>query len=329
MGYRVDTEDHDGRAVHVLRDLVSGASASVLPSFGFNMYDLRLPVAGEVRRVVVAADDFADRPTRPGRNGTPVLFPYPNRVRDGRFSFRGKSYQLPITNAPNAIHGFAITADWDVVEKGVNDAGAFIVGRFHLAEHAPEMRAHWPTDAILEIRYALAGRRLDMTVTVTNPTDQDLPYGFGIHPYFRCPFVSGNPADARVYLPASRYWPLQGHLPTGEVLPVDDRLDFRRGRSRAGLELDDVLTGLEYEGDHGVARLVDTKLKAEFRLTFDRGFRELVAFTPPHDDTLVAIEPYTQVTDAINLQARGIDAGLRVLGHGRTDTFRVGMETVG
>ncbi len=329
MAYRVDTEDHGGRSVFVLRDESSGASASVLPSFGFNLFDLRLPVAGQVRRVVAAADDFADKPSRPGRNGTPVLFPYPNRVRDGKFTFQGKSYQLPITNAPNAIHGFAITANWDVVAKGADDAGAFLVGRFHLAEHAPEMRPHWPTDAILEIRYALSGRRLDMTVTVTNPTDLDLPYGFGIHPYFRCPFASGNPADARVFLPASRYWPLKANLPTGEVLPVDDRLDFRRGKTRAGLVLDDVLTGLEYEGDRGVARLVDTALGSEFRLSFDRGFRELVAFTPPQDNTLLAIEPYTQATDAINLQARGIDAGLRVLGHGRTDTFRVGMETVG
>ncbi|WP_435017159.1 aldose 1-epimerase [Tundrisphaera sp. TA3] len=328
MAYRVDTENHGGRTVIILRDETSGASASILPSFGFNMFDLRLPAAGQARRMVVAADDFADTPTRPGRNGTPVLFPYPNRVRDGRFTFRGKEYHLPITNAPNAIHGFAISAAWDVVSQGVDDSGAFAVGRFHLAEHAPEMRPHWPTDAILEIRYSLAGRKLDMTVTVTNPTDAELPYGFGIHPYFRCPFAGAPLSEARVILPASRHWILEKNLPTGEIEPVSSRLDFRRGKSRAGLVLDDVLTGLTYQGDFGVARLIDNSLRSEFRLTFDRGFRELVAFTPPQDQTLLAIEPYTQTTDAINLQARGLDAGLRVLGHGKSDTFRIGMETV-
>ena len=327
MSGRITTEDHGGREVVVLRDDATGASASILPSFGFNLFDLRLPVAGEVRRVVVAADDFADKPTRPGRNGTPVLFPYPNRVRDGRYTFGGKTYQLPITNAPNAIHGFAISAPWDVVARTTDDAGASVTGRFHLAEHAPEMRPLWPTDAILEIRYTLKGRRLDMAVTVTNPTDADLPYGFGIHPYFRCPFAGAPLTEARVFLPATRTWVQEKNLPTGVVEPVDGRLDFRRGKPRAGLVLDDVLTGLTYEGDTGLVRLVDTSLGSEFRLTFDRAFRELVAFTPPQDNTLIAVEPYTQTTDAINLQARGIDAGLRVLGHGASETLRLAMET--
>ncbi len=68
-----------------------------------------------------------------------------------------------------------------------------------------------------------------MTIKVENPTDQDFPYGFGIHPYFRVPFTSKNPEDGRVILPASEYWPLEGYLPTGERKPVDARLDFRKG----------------------------------------------------------------------------------------------------
>ena len=40
--------------------------------------------------------------------------------------------------------------------------------------------------------------------------------------------------------------------------------------------------------------------------------RELVVFTPPHRQAF-CIEPYTCITDAINLQQRGTDAGLQVL----------------
>ena len=57
----------------------------------------------------------------------------------------------------------------------------------------------------------------------------------------------------------------------------------------AGLKLDDVLTGLGFEGDRCVCRLVDDALGAEFRLGFDRHFRELVVFTPPFGGgTLIA-----------------------------------------
>ena len=162
-----------------------------------------------------------------------------------------------------------------------------------------------------------------MTITVSNPRPRsDLPYGFGIHPYFRLPFASKDTSLGRVILPASEYWPLEGYLPTGKEMPVDARLDFRKGQSMQGLKLDDVLTDLVFEGDRCVCRLVDEEsLKAEFRLIFDRTFRDLVVFTPPQDETLIAVEPYTQTTDAINLQARGVDAGLRVLKHGQSETF--------
>ena len=330
MAYRVDTTDHSGRTVYTLRDESSGALASVLPSYGFNLFDLRLPVAGEVRRVVVASDDFPDNPTSPGRNGTPVLFPFPNRIREGKYTFEGKSYEIPVGTKVHAIHGFAIAAKWDVVEHGATADGAFLVGRFHLAEHAPKSRPLWPTDAILTIRYALSGRELGMTIKVENPTDRDLPYGFGIHPYFRLPFASKDPSKGRMILPASEYWPLEGYLPTGERKPVEPRIDFRKGRSMAGLKLDDVLTGLAFDGDRCACRLVDDDLKAEFRLGFDRHFRELVVFTPPFGEgTLIAVEPYTQTTDAINLEARGVDGGLRVLGHGQSETMTIAMETVG
>ena len=280
MAFRVDTADHNGRAVYTLRDTSSGAFASILPSYGFNLFDLRLPVAGEVRRMIVAADDFADSPSKPGRNGTPILFPFPNRIREGKYTFGGKSYQIPVVGQVHAIHGFAIAAKWDVVEQGEASDGAFLVGRYHLAEQSPESRAHWPTDAILTVRYALAGRRLGMTITVSNPTEADLPYGFGIHPYFRLPFASKDTSLGRVILPASEYWPLEGYLPTGKEMPVEARLDFRKGQSMQGLKLDDVLTDLVFEGDRCVCRLVDEELKAEFRLIFDRTFRDLVVFTP-------------------------------------------------
>jgi aldose 1-epimerase len=191
------------------------------------------------------------------------------------------------------------------------------------------MRPLWPADAVLQVRYGLAGRRLSMTITVSNPTAEELPYGFGIHPYFRLPLdPGGDPAQTLVVLPASRFWVLSEFLPTGETRPVDDRLDFRKGQPRKGLKLDDVLTGILFDGDRATCRLADQALAAEFRLSFDRNFRELVAYTPPAGG-VIAIEPYTQTTDAINLQAQGIDAGLRRLAHNQQDTLTIAMETVG
>jgi aldose 1-epimerase len=44
---------------------------------------------------------------------------------------------------------------------------------------------------------------------------------------------------------------------------------------------------------------------------------------------VISLEPYTQTTDAINLAARGVDGGLRILGHGKTETLTITFETIG
>ncbi len=327
MAYRVNTESRGGGTIYTLHDDATGASAAVLPSYGFNLFSLKLPAGGAVREVLESAPDFAENPRDPARHGIPILFPYPNRIRGGRYHFGGKDFQVPVTKAPNSIHGFAMNVAWDVVEHKADANEAFVVGRFQIAKNAPQMSPFWPTDAVLQIRYGLSGRRLTMTITVTNPTALDLPYGFGIHPYFRLPLdPGGDPAQTLVVLPAARYWVLSEFLPTGEIRPVDARLDFRKGQPRKGLKLDDVLTGIEFEGDRATCRLVDQALKAEFRLGFDRNFRELVAYTPAAGG-VIAVEPYTQTTDAINLESKGIDAGLRRLGHNQQDTLVIVMET--
>lgn len=318
-----------GREIVRLTDTASGSTASILPSFGFNLFDLRLPVAGQLTQMLASSPTFADDPQGPARNGIPVLFPYPNRVRDGKYSFGGKEFQLPKTNGNNAIHGWAMSSPWKLIEHGTDKEGAFAVGLYHLAEATPEQRPNWPTDATLEIRYCLAGRKLSMTATVSNPTDVDLPYGLGFHPYFHLPFSpDGDTSATGVILPASKYWVLSEFLPTGEIKDVDARLDFRKGQTREHLKLDDVLTDISYEGGWATCRLVDLARKAEFQLKFDQNYRELVVYTPPKDPGVISLEPYTQTTDAINLHARKVDGGLRILEHGESHTLRITMETV-
>ena len=330
MSHRISTETRGRQVIHRLHDDQSGAAAAILPSYGFNLFDLRLPLAGEVRPVVVAANDFAEQPQHAGGNGIPILFPFPNRIRGGTFSFHGRTFNIPLNNGPNAIHGFAVDAPWEVVEHKADSDSAFIVGRYQISHSTPKMLSSWPADAVLQVKYSLTGRRLTMTVSVSNPTAVDLPYGFGIHPYFRLPFAPGGTAvRTKVILPAAKFWVLEDFLPTGEIRPVDARLDFRSGQSMVGLKLDDVLTAIEFAGDRGLCRLVDEEKGAELLLGFDRSIRELVVYTPPSRADVISIEPYTQTTDAINLHTKGVSSGLRILRHDAQDTFVITVETRG
>ncbi len=331
MASRTTIETLGNHRVLRLIDDDSGASAAILPGYGFNLFDLQLPISGEVRPVVAADPTFAESPSKPARSGFPLLFPFPNRIRDARFDFEGRTYELVPNKPPHAIHGFALDAAWDVIEHGGGPSGASVLGRFEIAKNAPDSLARWPANGVLEVRYTLSGRSLTLEATVSNPSDAPLPFGFGVHSYFHLPFdPDGDRARAKVIIPANEEWVTEGGIPTGERRAVSGRTDFRQGRAMAGLEADDVLTALDHGADGlGMCRLVEESLGAELRLTFDRAFREIVVFTPPGPGGVVAVEPYTQTTDAVHLEPRGIDAGLRVLPPGGSSSMRLAVTTFG
>ncbi|MDB5352205.1 MAG: galM [Planctomycetota bacterium] len=329
MSPRVSTSWAGERIVYHLHDDASGASASILPSYGFNLFDLRLPVNGEVRAVVASEPGFAENPSRPARNGFPILFPFPGRIRDARFTFAGIAYELAPNKPPHAIHGFAHEANWDVIEHGVEHGSATLIGRFQISRNAPEALHRWPADAILEITYRLAGSKLTLDASVTNPTERPLPWGFGLHSYFRFPFDGREDrSTTRLVVDASEFWVLSDSLPTGERRPVDGTpLDYRRGLSMADLLADDALTGLSSD-PNGNARLIDEALGAELRLTYGNTIREMVIFTPSGSAGIVAVEPYTQMADGFSLRDRGIDAGMRILAPGESDELELSFESI-
>ena len=154
-----------------------------------------------------------------------------------------------------------------------------------------------------------------------NTGSRNMPLGFGIHPYFRVALSrNANAAAALIKVPAAAYWELDADsLPTGQTLAASGALDLRSGRSFAGLELDHVFTDVQMDSD-GVSRCSIENRDAGTGMVIesDTQFRELVVYTPPGRDT-ICFEPYTCPTDAINLEAKGIPAGVIALAP--NDTF--------
>ncbi len=61
---------------------------------------------------------------------------------------------------------------------------------------------------------------------------------------------------------------------------------------------------------------------AEVSVRADGTFREIVAYAPPHLPA-ICLEPYTCAAGALNLQAKGLDAGLIVLAPGSSWRGRI------
>jgi aldose 1-epimerase len=299
----------------------AGNVAEVWPALGFNCYRWQAVRAGTTFDLLFADDTLLGPAGRPTRGGIPILFPFPNRISGGRYDWDGRDYQLPLNDSPprNAIHGFACRRPWRVVDHG-DGAGAWVTGEFQGSRDAADCRDLWPADYRLRVTYRLSAGRLRIEAEVTNPDTKPLPFGLGYHPYFRLPFAAGGSADdSRVCVPARSFWVLDESLPVGQVEPVDVVRDLNTPRRFADLKLDDVLTGLLADAPLSPEGVCERATIASSGATLTVGctaaFREMVVFTPPHRHA-VCVEPYTCVTDAINLQRRGIDAGWRVLDPG-------------
>ena len=305
-----------------------GSRAKIAVDLGFNCFSFSaVTVDGNCVDVLSATKDFRAGGHPPSRSGIPLLFPYPNRIAEGRYSWNGRDYQLtpdlvPFDKTGNAIHGFCIDRPWRVVSQSQSSVTAV----FRTSVDAPERLSLWPADAEIEVTYELSGACLRSVIKVHNPSRQPLPWGFGTHAYFRLPLSSASSAEqCTIYAPASRVWELHECLPSGKTTATSDRLDLSQSPAFGGLKLDDVYTGVKAEDTSVVCRISDpaAKMMVEQRCSTD--FREIVAFTPPWA-TAVCLEPYTCVTDAINLQQKGIDAGLQILPPGKIWSGRIEIE---
>jgi aldose 1-epimerase len=298
-----------------------GASATLWPAHGFNCFRWQTPSpSGPRERLYRAANFFEDE--RPTRSGIPILFPFPNRIRDGRFTWQGKEYHLPRNDSTgkNAIHGFVCRRPWRVLEHGADERSAWVTGEFHGSRDAPDTQPLWPADYLLRMTYRLTEGHLRIEAAVTNPDAVPLPFGLGYHPYFSITPQPGQEAQVTVQASAEAYWELEESLPTGRRLPVTGDRDLRLPRLVRDLHLDDVLTDLTGKTqEDGLTERgsVRCRVNGGVYVRTSPAFRELVAFTPPHRQA-VCLEPYTCTTDAINLHQRGVDAGLRVLQPGET-----------
>jgi aldose 1-epimerase len=323
-----DTGGQGDGTIVVLEGAGGAARAEIAPGSGFNCFRWQVTTGGRTLDLLYADSNFLTG-GKPTRSGIPILFPFPNRIRDGVFRWDGKRYQLP-ENGPggkNAIHGFVCFRPWRVIASGADERSAWVTGEFRASVDAPETLSLWPTDYAIRITYGLIRHRLHLQAEIRNDGLVPLPFGLGFHPYFRIPAFGGEkPEDCEIEVPAGSFWELKDSLPTGARLPVAGTpLDLNRPRPFVDLKLDDLLTDIP-DSHHGTLKvprgIVHHGEGVQLVVRASHHFRETVVFTPPHRQAF-CIEPYTCTTDAINLQQQGIDAGWRVLDPGQRS---VGVE---
>jgi aldose 1-epimerase len=229
----------------------------------------------------------------PWCNGA-VLVPWPNRIRDGRYTFLGESLQLALTEPDkhNAIHGLGRWARWSAsVHQGNRVTLVFDV--------VPQKG--YPFEVRVEVTYALhAELGLSVSASAHNHGARPAPFGAGFHPYLSTRNASLDATTVRI--PAAERLLLDdAQVPIGVQSVGRTPYDLRRGKRLKALRMDDGFTGLHVDGGRGSAEVHSAAGGA--RLWFDETFRYLQVFTRDDLDGAgpgVAIEPMTCAADAFN-----------------------------
>ncbi|MFN2456093.1 MAG: aldose 1-epimerase [Pyrinomonadaceae bacterium] len=310
MKYSVVSETRHGVEIFMLRE-ADEARAEIAPALGNNCFALDMP---DAVLEDVPFDQFLARPTS---YGIPILFPYPNRIRDSRFAFRGETYTV---DQPQ--HGFVRGKAWKVLDTGASEnEGAWIRSGLDANDYAEQILQQFPFPFNLQVTYRLKNERLEMETVAQNTGDRVMPLGFGIHPYFQLP------AQSRIQVPAQKRWELVDNFPTGNLLDVEGHYDLRRPQSTDGLSLDDIYTDATAEPDN-LTRcfLFDDANNKRTVVEFDaQQFPHIVVYTTPAPRRAICIEPNTCPTDAFNLQQRGIESNVIALDAGASVNFKISV----
>lgn len=223
-----------------------------------------------------------------------VLVPWPNRVRDGRWTQRGETRQLAITEPAtgNASHGLLRFASYSVAAQG----GASVT------LSAPVVpQTGYPFHLATSVTYALVGVGLEVTHTVTNVGADEAPVALGTHPYLCIGDVETS--ELVITSPGSTQFILdQQKVPIGEET-VDAAADLRGGRRIGDLSLDTAYGELSRDADGLVRTTLAAPDGRTLTLWQGEGFDYVQIFTTdryPGQPLAVAVEPMTAPADTLN-----------------------------
>jgi aldose 1-epimerase len=295
---------------YVLTNPETGEALYILPEYGGIIRKMTLHKDGHLHHVIDVASSTEQLLETMKAYPSAHLFPWGNRVRNGKYCFQGTDYQLSINEVGlnNAIHGFVSFANFEVVEEEINEVEAILTLRYTYKGTT----FGFPFPFILEIQHIFSSDEgLEINYTIKNTGEKAMPMVLGWHPYFK---IEGETADDwQIEFPATHQFKSDNQMISADKVEVD----FKGVMDLKGRTLDAVFA-VEPSSK------VEAKLHSPHKnITLNvwqeglkGGFTFMVVYIPSSRDC-IAIEPMTGNTDAFNSED-----GLLVLEAGKT--FEIG-----
>jgi aldose 1-epimerase len=221
----------DGTPVDIYTLTNSRGMEVKILSYGGILQSIRVPDRHRrLANVTLGFDNIADYETKSPYFGC-ITGRYANRIALGRFQLNGQTYQLPINNPPNSLHGGTVGFDKHVW-AATPQQGRHSVG-LELRFTSPNGDQGYPGRLASKVTYTLTNHneiRMDYRARLVGNSDLKTVINLTNHAYWNLAGEgSSDIYGHKLTLNASRYTPVDPTLiPTGEIAPVDGTpMDFR------------------------------------------------------------------------------------------------------
>jgi len=221
-----------------------------------------------------------------------LLVPYSNRLRDGRFRFEGRSYDL---NHPkkDAIHGDVRDRPWQVTHCCDHGCTLFFDSRAF-------SDVHFPFPFTAEVSYRVEREVFTSDLRIVNAGADHMPAGLGFHPYFNR-FLGDAREEVLLELTVGGVYPGSPELP---ALPIGPPVRLQPEQDFSKLRPLDVALDNCFAGWDGRAELRWPDSRVRVVLEASAQLRHVIVFSPK-GEPFFAVEPVSHANDGFNLFASG------------------------
>ncbi|WP_299312160.1 aldose 1-epimerase [uncultured Aquimarina sp.] len=224
------------------------------------------------------------------RYAAAILFPFTNRIRDGKYTFKEKDYQLNCNELDknNALHGLVYDKSFKLIDVKVTSEFASVSLKY---KNDKQDKA-FPFFYEIELVYTLNHTGLNLKMNVINLGDSPFPFTIGWHPYFSSSNLDKSTIrfDSSIkYLTDDRNI-IVGKLPFNKEKPIELK----------NLEIDD---GFMLKTN--IVEFTTPDYKAKIISSGEKNFLQI--YIPPSRE-VIAIEPMTGACNSFNN-----DIGLQTL----------------
>jgi aldose 1-epimerase len=241
----------DGQEVQMFTLTNKNGIEAKITNFGGIVASLKTPDRkGQFADVVLGYDNLDGYVSDTAFFGA-LIGRYGNRIAKGKFVLNGKTYQIPLNDGPNALHGGPNAFNKKV--WAATDVSTHSTPMLQLTYLSKDGENGFPGNLNVQVTYSLTSNN-ELRIDYAATTDKDTVLNLTNHSYFNLKGEGqGDILEHEVRLNANKFTPVDATLiPTGELKNVQGTpFDFRKSTAiGARIDSDDQQLKYGWGYDH-------------------------------------------------------------------------------